>query len=103
MAWLATAPTVLAHEGAGHSMVMGTVRSIGAHEIVVRTTDGKQRTIALEGDTECVSRQGKAACADIEVGDRVVVTTRTRKDGKVGADEVRFSRRGYPDRSHADQ
>jgi hypothetical protein len=59
-------------------------------EIVVKTTDGKDRTVRLDGDTECRDAQGDSTCSAVKPGDRVVIITRSQ-DGGVVADEIRFS------------
>lgn len=89
--FLVTASPIFAHEGGSHGSVKGTVRSMGDREIVIRTTDGKERTIVLDDDTECVDRQGDASCSDVKAGDRVVVSTRAGEEGRTVADEIKFS------------
>ncbi|MGH7896882.1 MAG: hypothetical protein ACREQQ_02955 [Candidatus Binatia bacterium] len=81
-----------AHEAGSHSKVMGTVRSIDDREIVVETTGGKQRSIRIDDDTECMDESGDSTCSEVKPGNRVVVTTRG-KEGATVADEVRFSSR----------
>lgn len=87
---LAWSGAALAHEAGGHAKVMGTVRSIDDREIVVKATDGQERSIRLDDDTGCSDRQGDSTCSAVKPGDRAVVTTR-RKDGTTFADEIRFS------------
>ena len=87
---LASSGTALTHEAGTHSKVIGTVRSIDPREIVVETTDGKERSIRLDDDTECIDQSADSSCSVVKPGDRVAVTTR----GQVGAlvaDEIRFS------------
>src|SRR5882724_6807976 len=88
--FLVTASPIFAHEGGHHKSVKGTVHSMGDREIVIRTTDGKERNIILDDDTQCVDRQGDASCSDVKVGDRVVITTRASQGGKAAADEIKF-------------
>jgi hypothetical protein len=86
---LAAVSMALAHEG-HHTKLMGTVRSMSEQQMVVRTANGKERTVLLDGDTKCVDRQGDTSCSDVKAGDRVVVVTRHGKDGQVVADEIKF-------------
>ena len=86
---LAAVSTALAHEG-HHTKLMGTVRSMSEHQVVVRSTVGKERTVLLDGDTKCMNRKVDASCSDIKAGDRVVVVTRQGKDGQAIADEIKF-------------
>jgi hypothetical protein len=81
----------LAHEAGGHHKVMGTVQSTGEHEIVVKTTDGQQRTIGLDKDTVCKAERRDASCDAVKPGIRVVV--KTRDEEHPIADEIRFSLR----------
>ena len=79
-----------AHEGGGHTKLMGTVRSMDQDQMVVKTTNGKEESIRLDDQTSCSEAKRDSNCSSIKPGDRVVVTTR-RRDGSLFADEVRFS------------
>lgn len=89
---LVTASPTLAHEGGSHKSVKGTVSSVSERQVVIRATDGKEQTILLDEDTECLDRQGDASCSDVKPGDRVVVSTRRGGKGEIVADEIKFSR-----------
>ena len=82
------APLAFGHEAGSHAKVMGTVRSIDERNVVVKTTDGKERSITLDDETQCLGDPGDTACSSVKAGDRVIVTRRG-KDGV--ADEIRFS------------
>ena len=87
LVWSARA---FAHEGGRHEKVIGTVRSIDEHQIVVKTTDGREESVRLDEETDCSEQERDASCSAVKPGDRVVVTTRTKK-GTLIADEIRFS------------
>jgi hypothetical protein len=87
---LAWSSAAAAHEGGSHDKVMGTVRSIDEQKIVVKTSEGKDRTIRLDEDTECADESGDASCTDVHPGDHAVIMTRG-KEGTSVADEIRFS------------
>lgn len=87
LVWSAPA---FAHEGGDHSRVMGTVRSIDEHTIVVKTTKGNEKAVRLDDETDCSEDKRAGRCSAVKPGDRVVVTTRT-KDGRLIAEEIRFS------------
>ncbi len=57
----------------GHGHVMGTVASVTAERIEVKTKDGKTVTVPLTAETKYLKGDQKAARADVRVGERVVV------------------------------
>lgn len=70
---------VLAHEGHTHT-VMGIVSSlVGATQLVVKTTEGKDVTITLNDKTTVTRGSGKLTLKDVAVGQRVVVDVGTGK------------------------
>lgn len=69
-ALLAMPVALLAH---GHGHVQGTVNSIDAAKIDVKTADGKSRQVALTGKTKYVRGDAAARIADVKPGERVVV------------------------------
>ncbi len=80
-----------AHGGGMH--VMGTVADLDAQHVVVKTKDGKTRSVLVTEKT--TYRKGKAAAtsAELQVGDRVVVHT-TGKGEPLTAGEIHFSSAG---------
>lgn len=67
---LAMPMALLAH---GHGHVQGTVNSVDAAKIDVKTEDGKSRQVKLTGRTKYVRGEAGAKIADIKPGERVVV------------------------------
>jgi hypothetical protein len=90
MAVIALAGSVIfAHGEKKH--VIGTVETIKADSVVVKTADGKSVEVKLAPATVYVTRDGKTATAsDLKAGDRVVIHA-TPKDGTLLADEVKFA------------
>jgi len=80
---LVLAPLAYAHEGHVHK-VMGTVAVLHENHLEVKATDGKTATITLNDKTKVLRGKTVTTAAEIEVGERVVVTaTQTKgKDGK---------------------
>jgi hypothetical protein len=83
---------MFAHEGHAHT-VMGTVSAlVGATQLVVKTTDGKDVTITLNDKTTVTRGAGKLTLKDVAVGQRVVVnvgdgkTPLVARDIKMGVD-----------------
>jgi hypothetical protein len=75
----------LAHGGHGH--VMGTVSTIAADHLEIKTKDGKIVSVPLNSETKFFKGKEKAARADLQVGDRVVA----HLDAKGIAGEIRFT------------
>ena len=67
---LLMATLALAH---GHGHVLGTVASVTADRIEVKTKDGKTVAVPLTKDTKYLKGDQKAAQGDVHVGERVVV------------------------------
>ena len=57
----------------GHGHVMGTVASVTAERIEVKTKDGKTVAVPLTAETKYLKGKQKATRADVRVGERVVV------------------------------
>jgi hypothetical protein len=99
LTWAAVAALVLsasalaAHEGHDHR-IMGTVSAIHGTQLQLKTTEGKEATIALNGSTKVMRGTDVVGTTDIKAGERVVVTARQAKDktGTVSwvASEVRL-------------
>ena len=82
-----------AHEGHLHK-VMGTVASIEAGQVAVKTTTGTTVMVVLDAKTAVTRGKTKLTAAAVKVGDRVVVegtqaktivTAKTVKLGEVAA------------------
>ena len=77
---------LFAHEGHTHT-VMGTVSAlVGNTQLVVKTTDGKDVSITLNGKTTVTKGNGKLTLKDVVVGQRVVVDVGTGKTPLVARD-----------------
>jgi hypothetical protein len=78
-----------AHEGHDHK-VMGTVSAVDQNHLEVKTRDGKTTTFVLDANTRVLRDKTPIKTADIEVGERVVVTAAQAKEGMV-AKEIRVA------------
>jgi len=67
---LAMPLALLAH---GHGHVKGTVNTVDASKIDVKTPDGTSRQVPLTGKTKYLKGEAAATIADVKPGDRVVV------------------------------
>lgn len=63
--------TSWAHEGHAHK-VMGTVSSISGKNLMVKTTEGKDVMVMLDGKSKITRGKAAAELASVKVGDRVV-------------------------------
>jgi len=90
---LAVALTTLgfAHGNAKH--VMGTVESVAAQSITVKTTAKTTETITLSPQTKFIRSGAAAKAADLKKGERVVVEVET-VNGRLQAESVRFGKAG---------
>jgi hypothetical protein len=70
LALVAMPLALLAH---GHGHVKGTVSTVDASKIDVKTADGKSRQLALTGKTKYLKGEAAATIADVKPGERVVV------------------------------
>jgi len=82
---------VLAHEGKPH--VMGTVTSLDAQHVEVKTKKGQTVSIRLNSETKYRKGKAKATGTDLQVGDRVVIEA-TGEGETLTADEIRFASPG---------
>jgi hypothetical protein len=57
----------------GHGHVKGTVNTIDASKIDVKTPDGKSQQVPLTGKTKYLKGEAAATSADVKPGERVVV------------------------------
>ena len=86
---LALVAPAMAHEGHVHK-VLGTVESVQARQIDVKSTDGKVVTIVLDAKTAITRGTAKLDAAALKVGERVSVdytqakTVNTAKTVKLG-------------------
>jgi hypothetical protein len=70
---LALPTPMLAHPN--HSKkVMGTVTMAAPDHVMVKSTDGKEETIAIDAKTKIVRGKAKAKVGDLKVGTRVVIS-----------------------------
>jgi preprotein translocase subunit YajC len=76
-----------AHGGGAH--VKGTVTSITADTITVRTPAGETRSVHFDAGTVFEKSQRKATVKDLKTGDRVVIDV-TDAGGSARATLVRF-------------
>lgn len=73
-------PTVArAHEGHAHK-VMGTISSIDGKNLMVKTTDGKNVMVMLDGKTKITQGKKKIELTALKVGDRVVAEGAEEKE-----------------------
>lgn len=75
-----------AHGGKEHHKVMGTVLSIDATHIDVKTTKGTKVSVPLTANTMFMRGDAMAKSSDVKAGERVVIET--TEDGK--AEHVRL-------------
>src|SRR5687767_8918545 len=79
----------MAHEGHTHK-ILGTVASVQANQIDVKSTDGKLVTIVLDAKTAITRGKDKLGATALKVGERVSVdytqakTVNTAKTIKLG-------------------
>ena len=86
---LTLAPLVSAHEGHDQK-IMGTVSTITATRLDMKTTAGKMASITLTTKTKVIHGAMAMKIDDLEVGDRVVVTASAEGKGPLIAKEVRL-------------
>jgi hypothetical protein len=84
--------SAFAHGSKAH--VRGTVETISADSLVVKTADGKSVDVKIVASTIFLSRANNedkpAKAGDLAAGDLVVIHA-TAKDNRLEADEVKFS------------
>jgi len=85
---LVAAPVAWAHEGHAHKM-MGTVSTVAADHVVVKTTDGKEHTVSVKDTTKVMHGAMAMKTADLKEGARVVITATGDKE-PYAAQEIRI-------------
>jgi hypothetical protein len=70
---------LLAHEGHDHK-VLGTVVSVDAKQVVVKTAEGPEKTIMVSAATTFHKGKVKGVAADLKAGTRVVVNVGAGKE-----------------------
>ena len=70
--------SALAHEGHVHK-ALGTVATLAASQLVVKTTDGKTLTVLLDAKTAITRGKVKQDLAALKVGERVSVDYTEKK------------------------
>ena len=83
------AAAAFAHGDEQH--VIGTVASVGADSITVKTTANALVTVAVVPQTTFSKNKAAVKLADLKVGDRVVIHAKEPTEGKLVADTVQFS------------
>lgn len=83
------AAVAFAHGDEQH--VIGTVASVTADSITVKTTANALVTVAVVPQTTFAKSKAAAKLADLKVGDRVVIHAKEPTEGKLVADTVQFS------------
>ena len=76
---LMAAPLAFAHEGHARK-VMGTVTMVAADHVVVKTTDGKEHNVSVNGTTKIMHGTMAMKVADLKEGTRVVITATGDKE-----------------------
>ena len=82
------AVAVHAHEGGTH--VMGTVTTVNADNLVVRTRDGRPVSIRVTPDTLYRQKGGGTDQGALKAGDRVVVEV-IKEGDRLTAREIQFA------------
>ena len=93
IALLAAPVAVLAH-GKGH--VKGTVNTVDASSVDVKTADGKSQKVTLTDKTKYMKGDAAAAAADVKPGMRIVI--HLADDGSAG--EVHLTTSGSAETPH---
>ena len=70
---LLAAPLAFAHEGHARK-VMGTVTMVAADHVMVKSTDGKEHKVSVNGSTKVMHGTMAMKVADLKAGTRVVIT-----------------------------
>lgn len=76
---LLAAPVALAHEGHTRK-VMGTVTMVAADHVMVKTTDGREHKLSVNGTTKVSHGTMAMKVADLKEGTRVVITAAGDKE-----------------------
>ena len=76
---LLTVPVAFAHEGHTRKL-MGKVTMVAADHMMVKTTDGKEHTITVNGATKVIHGTRAMKATDLKAGTRVVITAAGDKE-----------------------
>ena len=76
---LFAAPLAFAHQGHTRK-VMGTVTMVAADHVMVKTTDGKEHKVSVNGTTKVLHGTMSVKVADLQEGTRVVITATGDKE-----------------------
>src|SRR5436190_8070720 len=83
------ASLLLAHGGHKHKTLMGTVQSIDASHIDLKTRNGKRLSVPLSKDTMFMRGEAMVSAVEVTTGARVVIVLgeddKTAAQVKVGA------------------
>lgn len=85
--------TSIAHAHNGMEHVMGTVASVTASGVTVKTKDGKMQTVAVTNATRYLRGTAAISQKDVKIGERVVVEA-SKKDNHLVAVEVKVGTSG---------
>ncbi|MGH9384265.1 MAG: hypothetical protein ACRD2N_08290 [Vicinamibacterales bacterium] len=80
---------VRAHPGHDHK-IMGTITAVDATHIVLKATDGSEKSIQIVPTTMFKKGKAKGAATDLKVGLRVVVSIADEKE-PLKAKEVQYA------------
>jgi hypothetical protein len=80
---------IAAHPGHDHKL-MGTVVSVNGQTVLIKTTDGKERSFQLTAVTKVLNGKLKGDARDIKTGMRVVVNVGDAKE-PLKAKEVQYT------------
>lgn len=86
------APAAGAHPGHVHK-VMGTIAEVHEERLEIKATTGKTVSVNLNAKTKLLRGTAAIKPADLEVGERVVVTAVENKDKTLTARDVRVAKR----------
>ena len=84
LAVILTSPAqLLGHEGHKHK-VMGTVAALDASHVEIETKDEKKKvSVLVNKETKYLRGKTPATAADIQIGDRIVVTVVEKEHKKI--------------------
>jgi hypothetical protein len=80
---------ISAHPGHDHKL-MGTVVSVNGQTVLIKTTDGKERSFQLTAVTKVLNGKLKGDARDIKAGMRVVVNVGDAKE-PLKAKEIQYT------------
>jgi cytochrome c-type biogenesis protein CcmE len=95
LATLLCSGAALAHEGHDHGKgqhVMGTVESVAADQLKVKSKEGKTVDVHVDDKTKYVNGDAEGKLDDLKTGAKVVVHGEPMKNGTLHATEVRFGK-----------